>query len=518
MKVCLINPPRLMKPMSAAMKPSPSLGLAFIAGALNRAGHRIQVVDAMAEAPDQYIAFKDDIVLNGLNEVQIADLIDPDTDIIGLSLMFSGNWLHNRILIDHLGRRFPRAVIMAGGEHLTAVPEFCIEQTEHLHVCICGEGEETVVDVVKAAEEATGYAHIPGVVYRGTDGRPVRNLAKARIKDVEGVAWPAWEFFPLDKYKENSIIYGVDRDVYSLPLMATRGCPYRCTFCSSPLMWGTRYYMRSPQDVANEIEHFYRQFNTRNFDFYDLTAIIKKDWIIEFAKEIIARKLDITWQIPAGTRSEAIDREVAHYLYRSGCRNITYAPESGSVDTLKIIKKKVSLPAMLKSISYSNKEKMNIKINVIIGFPNETHRDIWATLWFLVKASWHGVHDMSPSVFSPYPGSELFDQLSKEGKIRMENDEYFYQIIYVDTFLNNYFYNTSVSKFMLRFYHISYLFVFYASNFLFHPGRIFKTVRNLITRRYESRAEMALGELVKRSKIKVLPATAYEPLLTETGN
>ncbi len=120
----------------------------------------------MAEAPDQYIAFKDDIVLNGLNEVQIADLIDPDTDVIGLSLMFSGNWLHNRILIDHLGRRFPRAVIMARGEHLTAVPEFCIEQTEHLHVCICGEGEETVVDVVKAAEEGIGYAHIPGVVYR----------------------------------------------------------------------------------------------------------------------------------------------------------------------------------------------------------------------------------------------------------------------------------------------------------------------------------------------------------------
>jgi len=507
MKVCLINPPRLMKPMSAAMKPSPSLGLAFIAGALDKAGHQIQIIDAMAEAPDQYIAFKDDIVQNGLTEEQIAAMIPLDIDVIGLSLMFSGNWLHNRILVDYLGEAFPKAVIIAGGEHLTAVPEFCIEQTKHLHVCICGEGEETVVSVVSAIEQNTSFEDIPGVVYRDESGKPKRTLSKSRIKDVEGIARPAWEFFPLDKYKANSIIYGVDRQVYSVPLMATRGCPYRCTFCSSPLMWGTRYYMRSPKDVADEMEDFKEKFQIGNFDFYDLTAIIKKEWIIEFAKEIIDRKLNITWQIPAGTRSEAIDQEVAKYLYLSGCTNITYAPESGSIEILKLIKKKVSLPNMLKSISYSNKENMNIKINVILGFPDEKHKHVWQTLKFLVKASWHGVHDMSPSVFSPYPGSELFDRLLDEGKINMADDSYFYQIIYVDTFTNNYFYNTHISKNLLRTYHFSYLFVFYASNFLFHPGRIFKTLRNLFTKKYESRAEMALGELIKRSKIKILPAT-----------
>ena len=515
MKVCLINPPRLMKPMSATMKPSPSLGLAFIAGALKKAGHTVQVIDSLAEAPNQYITFKDDIVINGLTEHEIARMVEPDTDLIGLSLMFSGNWLHNRILIDHLGKAFPRAVIMAGGEHLTAAPEFCIEQTHSLHICVCGEGEETVVEVAEAVETGKPLADIPGIVYRDASGRPVRNGARKRIKEVETVPWPAWELFPLDKYKENSIIYGVDRNVYSLPIMATRGCPYQCTFCSSPLMWGTRYYMRSPQDVADEIEHFKNRFGALNFDFYDLTAIIKKQWIIEFAQELIRRKLDITWQIPAGTRSEAIDQEVARHLYLSGCRNITYAPESGSVETLKLIKKKVSLPTMLKSISFSSKEKMNIKINVIIGFPDETHKNIWQTLWFLVKASWHGVNDMAPSVFSPYPGSELFDTLHRQGKINLANDEFFYQIIYVDTFFNNYFYNTNINKYVLRFYLLAYLGVFYTSNFLFYPGRLVKTLRNLFTRNYESRAEMALGELVKRSKIKVLPPASHHE---EAGN
>jgi anaerobic magnesium-protoporphyrin IX monomethyl ester cyclase len=513
MKICLINPSRLMKPLSATMKPSPSLGLAFIAGALKKEGHSIQIIDSLAEAPNQYIKFKDDIVINGLSENEIGDMIYPGTDIIGLSLMFSGNWLHNRILIDYLGDRFSGTNIIAGGEHLTAAPDMCIRQTRHLQICICGEGEETVVEVVKAIQNKNGLSSIQGIVYRDISGQSVRTQAKKRIREIEDIAWPAWELFPLEKYKQHGIIYGVDMNVYSLPLMATRGCPYECTFCSSPQMWGTRYYMRSPQDVADEISYFKNKFNVTNFDFYDLTAIIQKKWIIEFAKEIIARELGITWQIPAGTRSEVIDQEVAYYLYHSGCIYITYAPETGSEETLKLIKKKVSLPKMLRSIEYSHREKMNIKINMIIGFPQEKHKNIWKTMWFLIRASWYGANDMSAAVFSPYPGSELFNSLSKEGKIDINDDDFFYKIIYVDTLLNNSFYNSEINKYLLRIYLISYLIVFYASNFIFHPLRLVKTVQNLIAKKYESRAEMHLAELIKRSKIKVKPqqAVSIEP-------
>jgi anaerobic magnesium-protoporphyrin IX monomethyl ester cyclase len=492
-----------MKPMSATMKPSPSLGLAFIAGALKKEGHEIQVIDSLAEAPDQYIAFKNDIVLNGLSEREIAERIDADTDVIGLSLMFSGNWLHNRILIDYLGERFPCIPIIAGGEHLSAIPDICIRQTKYLKVCVCGEGEETIIEVIKAFESKGPFDKIAGIVYRDENDEPVRTPAKKRIRNIEEIAWPAWEYFPLEKYKDHSIIYGVDRNVYSLPLMATRGCPYECIFCSSPQMWGTRYYMRSPEDVANEITFFKNKFNVTNFDFYDLTAIIQKKWIIAFAKEIIKRELNITWQIPAGTRSEVIDREVAYYLYSSGCRNITYAPESGSKETLKFIKKKVYLPNMLESIQFSSKENMNVKINMIIGFPGEKHTNILESILFLIKASWYGSNDMSVATLSPYPGSELFESLCKQGKINIHDDDFFYQIIYVDTLLNNSFYNEEINKYTLRFYLISYLVIFYISNYLFHPGRLYKTIRNLVTNKYESRAEMHLGELIKRSKIKI---------------
>jgi len=492
-----------MKPMSATMKPSPPLGLAFIAGALKRAGHEVQIIDCMAEAAEQYVEFRDDVVINGLTEQELAKRISPDTDVIGFSLMFSGNWLHNRVLIDFIGDRFPNATIIAGGEHLTAAPEFCLSQTKHLSICVLGEGEESVVKVVSAIQQNKPLDDIDGIVFRDSNNNTKRTLPNKRIREIEEIAWPAWELFPLDKYKENGITFGVDRGVCSLPLSATRGCPYECTFCSSPQMWGTKYFMRSTTDVVNEMEHFKKTFGVLNFDFFDLTAIINKKWIIEFAKELINRDLNITWQIPAGTRSEAIDKEVAYYLYKSGCRNITYAPESGSVEMLSLIKKRVALPSMLRSINNSYEERMNIKLNMIIGFPDEKHKTVWQTIFFLIKASWYGAHDMAPSIFSPYPGSALFEKLCKEGKIDMTKDDYFYQIIYVDTFFNNFFYNSNINKYILRTYLLMYYAAFYVSNFIFHPSRLFRTLWNVFSSNYESRAEMALGELVKRSKIKV---------------
>jgi anaerobic magnesium-protoporphyrin IX monomethyl ester cyclase len=499
--------------MTVSLKPSPPLGLAFIAGALKEAGHTVQIIDSFAQAPGQFVHFNDDIVINGLTEAQTAQLIAPGTEIIGFTMMFSGNWLFYRQLIDAVGDAFPKAKVIAGGEHITAVPELCIKQTRHLAACVLGEGEETVIALVNALRDGTPLEQVAGIAYRAADGSYARSKARARVKDVESVPLPAWELFPLDDYNRHGISYGVEHGSFSLPLMATRGCPFQCTFCSSPQMWGTRYYMRSPKHVADEIESYVQRFGIHNFDFYDLTAIIKREWIIEFAKDIVDRGLKITWQIPAGTRSEAIDQEVAHHLYLSGCRNITYAPESGSKEMLRLIKKKVSLSNMLESISYSSKEKMNIKINFILGFPDEHHKDLWLSMWFLVKASWYGVNDMAPGVFSPYPGSELFNRLVAEGDIDLENDDYFYSIIYVDTFDKTQFYNKHISERALKVYVIMYLLVFYGSNYLFRPWRLFRTVYNLISDRAESRAEMALSDLIKRSKVQILPADKAPVLL-----
>lgn len=505
MKVCLINPPRLLRLVGATMKPAPPLGLSFIAGAISARGHEVTVIDTLAEGRDDYYPFKHKIMVNGLSFEDTCRMIPHDVDIIGFSIMFSGNWIHNREMIDEVASRFPSATIIAGGEHITACPEFCLEQTVHLKACIIGEGEETVVELLDAIMSGDDLNNVSGISYKTDEGKIITTERRPRVKELLSINRPAWEFFPLKKYVDNQITLGVAQGILSLPLLATRGCPYTCTFCSSPLMWGTKYNMRSVKDVADEIETFYHRYNARNFDFYDLTAIIKKQWIIDFCQELLKRDLpNLTWQIPAGTRSEAIDDEVAYWLKKSGCTNITYAPESGSPETLKLIKKKVNLNDMLRSIRHSNKEGMNIKINFIIGFPNETHKNIWESIRFLIQASKAGVHDMAPSIFSPYPGSELFRNLQDSGEIDIYKDDYFIEIVNVDTFFDNKFYNKNIGKIPLRLYLFLYLLVFYSANYFYHPKRFLKTLRNLVTQKYESRGEMALGELLNRNLFRLI--------------
>ena len=501
MKFCLIRPPQVMKILSTLMKSSQPLGLAYIAAAANAAGYDVSVIDAIAESPEQLNPLNKDLVTIGLSYDEIINRIPKDVEAIGLSVMFSMNWISDRALIDKIGEAFPNAVIIAGGEHITAIPEFSIAKTKRLDVCVLGEGEETIVDVLNHVRDGQDLANVAGIVYKTAGGEIKRTTPRKRIRNLNDIPWPAWQLFPMDNYYEHSMVYGVDRGK-SVPIMATRGCPFSCTFCSSPDMWGTKYSMRTPEDVADEIEYMQKQFNIVNFDFFDLTAIIDKRWIIAFCKIILERKIVMTWQIPAGTRSEAITDEVARYLYMSGCRNITYAPESGSPEILHLIKKKVVIEHMLRSMRYSSVEGMNIKINFIIGFPDEKHKNLLQSMWFLVKASWVGVNDMAPSIFQPYPGSALFRRLQEEGKIDMNDDAYFYELIYVDSFLYNKFYNEYLSPFWLKTYQILAYIIFYGSSFLFRPHRLFIMMRNLWNEKYESRSEMALGDLIKRIKIR----------------
>ena len=141
------------------------------------------------------------------------------------------------------------------------------------------------------------------------------------------------EKLEVKKYHENRFVGEMYSENITVPILATRGCPYQCTYCSAPNMWLPRWIPRDPIKVVDEIEYYSKNFSAKNFPFQDLTAIIKKEWIKAFCEEIIKRNLNITWQLPTGTRSEAIDDEIASLLKKSGMTSMAYAPESGSEET-----------------------------------------------------------------------------------------------------------------------------------------------------------------------------------------
>jgi radical SAM superfamily enzyme YgiQ (UPF0313 family) len=386
--------------------------------------------------------------------------------------------------------------IVCGGEHATAAPEHALRTAPALTACALGEGEATMVEIAQAILAGKRLVDVPGLVVRTAAG-PVRTGARPRLRDLDAIPLPRWDLTPIETYLDGGHSFGVDRG-RTMPIVATRGCPYQCTFCSSPKMWTTRYATRTPAKVVDEIEGYVRRYGAENIDFYDLTAIVRKDWIVAFCEELRRRRLDVTWQLPSGTRSEAIDRDVAELLYASGCRNVSYPPESGSRRTLRAVKKKVRLEQMELSMRAAVEAGLNVKANMIMGFPDETHEDLLQSLRFVARMAVAGVHDVSVWTFSPYPGSELFDRLTREGAIGEMDDTYFAALLSYSDLAGAVSWDPHVSSDMLRAYRLLGMTLFYAVSFGLRPWRVAELAAHALAGRYESRLEMSLANLMRK--------------------
>ncbi|NIM62908.1 MAG: radical SAM protein, partial [Acidobacteria bacterium] len=323
-----------------------------------------------------------------------------------------------------------------------------------------------------------------------------------RKREVDEIPDPDWSLFRMEDYISSGGHHGVDLG-RTMPILASRGCPYQCTFCSSPLMWTTLWKARDPAAVVAEIKRYRDEYDATNFDLYDLTAIVKKDWIIEFSKLLIEEVPGITWQLPSGTRSEAIDEQVSRYLFASGCTNMNYAPESGNPRILKAIKKKVKLDRMIESMKSASSEGIGVKANIMMGFPGETKRDLIPTFKFIARMAVTGVDDVSCYAVCPYPGSEMFRELLAEKKIALDYDFLLSMVNYTDPMKAKSCSEFMSDRFLRAITHVGMGF-FYSISFVRYPWKAWRVFRNLfITKQPETKLESALWrKLSKHDALK----------------
>lgn len=478
----------------------PPIGIAYIAATLREHGFPVSIVDPVGESHDEVhpIAGRA-AVAYGWSLEQIVAAIPRDTSYVGLACMFSQEWPVSKALARMIRERLPRAVIVAGGEHMTAAAEESLRDCPAIDYAVIGEGEETMLELLETLEHGEDASRVAGLCYlRG--GQAVRTAPRARLREVDQIPRPAWDLVPIETYLANNLSYGVGQG-RTMPILATRGCPYECTFCSNPTMWTTRWYARSPADVADEIEFYTLRYAATNFDFYDLTAILRKDWIKDFCQELVKRNLKITWQLPAGTRSEAVDEEVAGLLASCGHRNIVYAPESGSERILKIIKKKVRPERMRDSMKAAVRHGISVKLNMIIGFPMETFTDVLRSYHFLVKAAWLGVDDATIATFVPYPGSELFRDLRAQGRIAELSDGFYFGLLAIGGSRHAPSFDEHLSSRALSLCKLVGHALFYGVSYLRRPQRFAQTFWHLYRKDHHTRIEKALDAIFARSTL-----------------
>lgn len=493
MRLTLVQPPALMAVDNYSTITQPPLGIAYLAAYVREHGHAVTVVDAVGLAVTRLRPWplRDKRLFQGLDFSEIIALIPKDSEVIGVSCMFTHAWPMVRELLRELGKAFPKARLIAGGEHVTSMHEKVLAETP-VEACVLGEGEVTLLELLAAFEKGSDIAAIPGLALRDAQGKPRRTAKRPRIQEVDALPLPAWDLVDPMVYLQGQVFMGPAAG-RSIPMLATRGCPFRCTFCSSPQMWTQVWKPRDPKSVVDEMERWKRVYGADDFQFQDLTAIVRKDWIIAFCRELIARDLKITWSLPVGTRSEAIDGEVPALLMKSGCHHITYAPESGSEAILKSIEKKVHLDHLEKSAKDSLDAGMKVCLFLIVGFPQESWADIRKTFAFIRKMARLGVHEIAVSTFVPLPGTQLFDETSRIVPVPTD-DEYCYWMTGATSLLTVRSWNPKISDRGLLFAKLWGLFQFYALSFLFHPSRLLRLFTNAFHGRQETKVDRVIQE------------------------
>ena len=513
-RVTIVRGPFVATKHAASNEATPALGPAYVAGYLRQFGYDVTIVDAVGEDLNRFWSLDayPGLIIKGLTFAETIDRIPADSEVIGFSAMFSAEWPIQRALIVAARERFPNALFVAGGEHITALPEYSLRDCRALDVCVRGEGEHPFYELIESWTATRDYTRVSGIAYLDGGGEFVLNGSLPRVKDVNTIPWPYWPEGYLEKYWAAGKSYGVhsERD---MPLMVSRGCPFQCTFCSSPAMWTTTYKLRDVDDVIAEIKFYQQKYDITAFQLYDLTAIVKKSWTVEFCRRLLAEGINLKWSLPSGTRSEALDKETLEYLQKTGCNYLCYAPESGSPETLRKIKKKVNLTRMTESILEARRQGIVLRTNFIFGFPSETRRQMWETVKYAFMLVVRGVDEVSLNVYSPYPGSELFDDMVRAGKVTLD-DRYFVRLMsnytdYTNTDLITF--NEHVSARQLAIWRAIFMFSGYAAGYLLYPSRIFRTIRNVFLESHEAATVFEHRFKDTLNRLKVL---ARSPLRT----
>lgn len=501
MIITLINPPALVARYNYSTLSHPPIGLAYIAAFLGQRGHTVQIIDAIGDAIDRFVDIPETpgFFMQGLSFKEIVNAVDASTQLIGFSCLFTHSWPLVRQLIARVKQAFPHVPLIAGGEHATAMAGQCLTEAP-LDLCVMGEGEETIAHVIDAIESGLPLDGVPGIAFmEPAANRVVQTPRRARMRAISRLPWPDWDAVSPHPYK----LYVGPSAGPTMPMIGSRGCPFRCTFCSAPNMWGRRWEKRDPLDIVDEMEHYVTRFGTREFQFFDISPFIDKTWTATICKEILRRGLKVAWQAPAGVRVDAVDGEIASLLMAAGCRTIQFALESGSPAVLSAMNKRLDIRRFESAVTTALSADMRVCVIFILGYPQETFNDIRRTWRIIRRLAIKGVHEIAISSFVPLPGTTVFGELCEQNKIQI-NDDYCRKMADATALTHATSWNPGFSGRQLLLLKWLGILQFYGVSFFLHPARALRTIRNFVQGVQESKTDRAIAEV--RQKVALLLA------------
>jgi len=229
-----------------------------------------------------------------------------------------------------------RILTVLGGPHMTMAGADTLHNIRDVDIAVIGEGEITIVDLVKAASSGTDFAIVKGICFRKDDD-VVFSGNREKISNLDDLPYPARHLIPIEKYNFYVDAPGGKR-LKAQNIMTSRGCPFNCYFCATPINWGRKMRGCSPGRVADEIEHLIRDFGAEYIWFYDDTMNYNPGRLHKIMDLIIERKFNI--KFCNEFRIDAIDKPLLEKMVKAGLVWGHFGIEAGSARIRKDIVKK----------------------------------------------------------------------------------------------------------------------------------------------------------------------------------
>jgi len=297
----------------------------------------------------------------------------------------------------------PRIFTVIGGPHVTFALEETLLQSPWIDAIVIGEGERTLVQLVRAIEEGKGIHHVPGIAF-ADGGLVVKTPPQARIEDLDQLPLPARELLPMARYRALGA---------PCTVITSRGCPYSCIFCSGHRMFGPKVRFRSPEPVVDEIEKLQRDFGLAKINIVDDTFTVNHHHARAVCEEILRRKLKIKWSVFA--RVDRISEDLAQLMKRAGCEWVLFGVESADEEILKTIRKGITVDEVRRAVKISAEAGINVFNSFILGLPGESWDTALKSMAFGDElchkyGAKYGFH-----ILSPLPGTELYERAKDYG-------------------------------------------------------------------------------------------------------
>jgi len=382
------------------------VGLAYISATLKSAGHTVTCINLNHHAGDT-----EQIVRAHLATAPAYDMICTG----GLS----SHYAQMKRIVSGIRISGANSIVVLGGGLVTSEPEL-IFNALHPDFVVLGEGEETIKELALALEQQRDTSAIAGIGYRGADGRFVKTVSRDPIMDLDAVPWPDFAGFEynvwLDNLKPtNDALYDCYDFPRAYPIISSRSCPCRCTFCFHPL--GNKYRQRSIDSVIQELEAIIPRFRINIINIDDECFSHRIERIYEFCEKITVLSKKLSWDLKwiCSMRVEGLSEDVLVTMKNAGCIGLGFGFESYSPIVLKSMKKHITPDQIKRAVELTLAHHISTFSFFIFGDRVETVETMRQTLDFCRSIRCANVDLL---FVTPYPGTEIYNYCVEQGIIK----------------------------------------------------------------------------------------------------